>query len=336
MSFIWPFMFVFLLVIPLVAGLYITVRRRRRQAAARFGSLGLLQGAAGQAPGLRASIPAALFLAGLTILVIALARPQAEISMPRVEGTVILAFDVSGSMAAEDLQPTRMEAARVAATNFVERQPSSMKIGVVAFSDSGFSVQTPTNVQEDILAAINRLEPQRSTSLGRGILASLNVIEKSLNPGAAEQEQPSDGAEQPTPTPVPAGTYVPAVIVLLTDGENTAPPNPFEAAQVAADRGVRIYTIGIGSAAGINLEVEGFNVHTRLDEAALQQIAQLTDGEYYNAQDEQQLQTIYENITPRLVIKPERTEVTSVFAGASILILLVGGIASLFWFNRLP
>ncbi len=135
---------------------------------------------------------------------------------------------------------------------------------------------------------------------------------------------------------MPKGTYTPAAIVLLTDGESNIPPNPLAAAQVAADRGVRIYTVGIGSAAGTTLHIEGFNVHTRLDEATLRQISQLTDGAYYNAEDEQDLRAIYENLGSQLVVKPERTEVTSLFAGAGLLVLLLGGACSLLWFGRLP
>jgi Ca-activated chloride channel family protein len=274
-------------------------------------------------------------LAGLTILIIALARPQTVVSLPRVEGTVILAFDVSGSMAAEDMDPNRMEAAKAAARAFVQRQPSTVQIGVVAFSDSGFAVQAPTNDIEVILASINRMAPQRGTSLAHGIIASLNTIAKDMG-----QDSPS-GSElspqpTPTPTPVPQGTYTSAIIVLLTDGENTAPPDPFEAAQTSADRGVRIYTVGIGSAAGATLNVEGFAVHSRLDEATLQQISQISGGDYYNAENEEELRAIYENISPQLVIKPEKMEVTSILAGASILILLIGGTFSLLWFSRLP
>jgi Ca-activated chloride channel family protein len=135
---------------------------------------------------------------------------------------------------------------------------------------------------------------------------------------------------------VPKGTYTPAVIVLLTDGENNEAPDPLDAAQAAADRGVRIYTVGIGSEAGTTLHVEGFTVHTRLDEATLQQISQLTDGAYYNAENEEELRAIYENLNPELVIKPEKMEVTSIFAGAGILVLLLGGTYSLLWFSRLP
>jgi Ca-activated chloride channel family protein len=329
-------MLVLLFLIPLFGVLYIMLQQRRRRLAASYGSLGLVAGATGRGPGIRRHIPPALFLVGLTILAIALARPQAAVSLPKVEGTVILVFDVSGSMAADDLKPTRMEAAKAVARDFVERQPPSVQLGVVAFSDGGLSVQAPTNDQEAVLASIDRLTPQRGTSLGQGILAALNTIavddagqtpdlDSSLTPGPTT-----------TPTPVPEGAYESAVIVLLTDGENTDAPDPLEAAQAAADRGVRIYTVGIGSAAGATLQINGFTVHTRLDEAMLQQISEIARGAYYRAENEEDLHSIYENLVTRLVIKPEKMEVTSIFAGASILVLLMGGTFSLLWFGRLP
>jgi Ca-activated chloride channel family protein len=234
-------------------------------------------------------------------------------------------------MAADDLKPTRMEAAKVAAQAFVQHQPVSVQIGVVAFSDGGFAVQAPTNDQEAILASINRMTPQRGTSLGQGILASLNTLDVGTGDGPRLYSTLT-----PTPTPVPKGTDPSAVIVLLTDGENNASPDPFEAAQQAADRGVRIHTVGIGSAAGTTLHINGFTVHTQLDEATLQQIAQLTAGVYYNAENQEELRTIYENLDLQFVIKPEKTEVTALFAGAGILALLIGGTCSLLWFSRVP
>jgi Ca-activated chloride channel family protein len=336
MSFIWPVMLLLLLLIPLCIWLYMRLQQQRRRLAASYGGFGLLREAAGRELGQRRHIPPALFLAGLTILLLAMARPQAVVSLPRIEGTIILGFDVSGSMAADDLKPTRMEAAKTAARQFVEQQPSTVQIGIVAFSDGGFAVQTPTNDQEAILATINRLTPQRGTSLGHGILASLNTIAALTTEPAPPFTGDSTPTSAPTSTPVPAGTYLPAAIILLTDGENNAEPDPLAAAQIAADRGVRIYSVGIGSAAGTTLHVEGFTVHTRLDEATLQQISQLTDGAYYNAQSEEDLRAIYENLNPQLVIKPENMEVTSIFAGAGIFILLIGGAFSLLWFSRLP
>jgi Ca-activated chloride channel family protein len=337
MSFIWPTMLLLLLLVPLGVGLYVRLQQRRRRLAASYGTLGFVQQAAGRRLGARRHIPPALFLIGLTILVIALARPQAVVSLPRIEGTVILAFDISGSMAADDLKPTRMEAAKVAARDFVQRQPLTVQIGVVGFSDNGFAVQAPTNNQDAILATINRLTPQRGTSLGQGILASLKAIAVANGPPQAPRLY-SNLTPTPTsvPTPVPQGTHASAVIVLLTDGENNENPDPLVAAQAALDRGVRIYTVGIGSAAGTTLHVNGFTVHTRLDEEMLQQISQITDGVYYNAQNQQELRTIYDNLNPQLVIKPEKLELTSIFAGASTLVLLIGGTFSLLWFSRLP
>jgi Ca-activated chloride channel family protein len=337
MSFIWPSMLRVLVLVPLFVFLYMRMQQRRRELAERYGSLGLVQGARGRPPGARRHVPPILFLTGFTILLLALARPQTVVSLPRIEGTVILAFDVSGSMAAEDLEPTRMEAAKAAARDFIQKQPPTIQIGVVAFSDSGFSVQTPTNDQEAILASIERLTPRRGTSLASGILASLKTIEAMSNPPAAPRLYSNlTPASEPTPTPVPEGKYASAVIILLTDGENNERPDPLAAAQAAADRGVRIYTIGIGSLAGTTIHVEGFTVHTRLDEALLQDISQVTHGLYYNAGNEEDLRRIYESIDPQLVIRPEKTEVTSIFAGASILILLIGGTFSLAWFSRLP
>jgi Ca-activated chloride channel family protein len=331
MSFIWPAMLAFLWVIPLAVWLYVRLQQRRQRVIARYGSLGFVQGAAGSQPGMRRHLPPMLFLVGLTILLIALARPQTVVSLPRIEGTVILAFDVSGSMAADDVQPTRMEAAKTVARDFVQRQPRSVLIGVVAFSDHGLSVQTPTNDQQAILAAINRISPQRGTSLGQGILASLKTLDAN-----AESSPRRYSTLTPTPTPVPPGTNRSTAIILLTDGENTGPPDPLDVAQSAADRGVRIYTVGIGSAAGTTLQVNGFTVHTQLDEATLQQIALLTEGAYYNARSQEDLRAIYDNLDLQLVVRPEETEITALFAGFGLLVLLIGATCSFLWFSRVP
>jgi len=324
-----------LLLVPLFVVGYLLMQRRRRRITASYGSLGVVRGPSGKAPGVSRHIPPTLFLAGLTILTLTLARPQAVVSLPRVEGTVILAFDVSGSMAATDFKPTRMEAAKVAAQDFIQHQPPGVVIGVVAFSDSGFAVQPPTNDRDALLAAIKRLSPQHGTSLARGIEGSLNTIAANNSDGPLTYSNISPTL-QPTPTAVPKGTYTSAAIVLLSDGENNEAPDPLAEAQIAADRGVRVYTVGIGSAAGTNVHVNGFTVHTALDEGTLQQIAKITGGTYYNAQNEQDLLKIYDNLSSSLIIKPEKTEITSLFAGASILVLLIGGVLSLTWFSRLP
>lgn len=333
MSFVWPVMLVLLALVPVAVVAYRRALRRRKELTARHGALALVQ-AGGRQPGARRHIPPALFLAGLTILIIALARPQTTVSLPRLEGTVVLAFDVSGSMAANDLQPTRMEAAKAAARAFVERPPSSVRIGVVAFSDGGLAVQPPTNDRDLVLAAIDRLAPERGTSIGQGILAALDAL-------VAEDAAPllySDLTPTPAATaaPAPAGSASSEAIVLLTDGENTAAPNPLAVAQLAAERGVRIYTVGIGSPEGTTLNIEGFNVFTQLDEAMLRQIAELTEGGYYGAADPEELRAIYDTLDLQLVVRSETTEVTALFSGLGMLALLSGALLSLIWFGRVP
>jgi Ca-activated chloride channel family protein len=323
-----------LLLIPAFVVVYLRMQQRRQRLLALYGSQGLNRAAGGRGSNLRRHLPAVLFLISLVFLIVGLARPQTLVSLPRVEGTVILAFDVSGSMAADDLKPTRMEAAKTAARAFIDRQPDTVQIGVVSFSEGGFSVQAPTDDQGKILAAINRLGVQKGTSLASGIQASLNTIAVALNPPLSLSTK--NLTPGPTPTPVPKGTTTSAVIVLLTDGENNEAPDPLAAAQTAADRGIRIYTVGIGSAAGATLHLNGFTVQSRLDEATLQQIAQITNGAYYNAENEAELTSIYNNLNPQLVVKPQKTEVTALFAGAGILVLMLGGTLSLLWLGRLP
>lgn len=336
MTFIWPIMLWLLIILPVFILLYVVLQTRRRRLVAKYGSLGMVQSAGGRSVGYRRHVPSLVFLVGLGILILSLARPQAVVSLPRIQGTVILVFDVSGSMAAPDVKPTRIEAAKVTAQKFVDRQPDTVQVGVVAFSDNGLSVQVPTNEKAAVMAAIARLTPSRGTSLANGIFAALTTIATAGK--TPETHYYSNVTPEPTatPTPVPQGVYSPAIIVLISDGENTHDPDPLLAAQAAADRGVRIFTVGVGSTAGADLNIDGFMVHTQLDEAMLQQISQITSGAYYNAQSEQDFNKIYDAIHPQLVVKPEKMEVTSLFAGASILVLLVGGAFSLGWFSRLP
>ena len=335
MSFIWTSMLWSLILIPLLVLLYLRMQRRRAQIALRYGSLGLVQQASGRGVGVRRHVPAILFLVGLTVLFVALARPQMVIGLPKVEGIVILAFDVSGSMAAEDFEPNRLEAAKAVAIDFVSRQPSTVKVGVVAFSESGLSVQIPSEDQTAIIDAIERLKPQRGTSLANGIVASLNTIanltgqEPIVGFEGADVAPPLNGTPEISPDQS-------TVIVLLTDGENNMNPNPVEAALLAAERGVRIHTIAVGSPEGTQLTVNGFTVFTQVDEAALQQISEITQGTYFNAQDEEDLREVYESIEPRLKVEEEAQEVTAVLAGVSILILMIGGLLSLLWFSRVP
>jgi Ca-activated chloride channel family protein len=329
----WPLVLVGLVLLPLLAAGYMRLhRRRQRRLAAAFGAFGLAAGAGHSAMGRRLHIPRGLFLVALAILVVALARPQATLSLPRIQGTVILAFDVSGSMAGDDLKPTRLAAAKAAARAFVQHQPPFVKVGVAAFSDAGFTMQAPTDDQSLVLAAIKRLAPQRGTSVAHGIEAALNAIAVSTGQRAlAVATTPAQA-----PTPVPHGTDTSSLIVLLSDGENNEQPDPLATARLAASHGIRIDTVGVGSTAGAILHIDGFSVESRLDATILRQIAQLTGGSYYTAANSAQLRDIYARLDPRLAIVPQQTEVTSLVAGAGIVVVLFGAALSLLWSGRVP
>jgi len=347
MSFIWPPLLLLLLAIPIGVAIY---RRREARRAARAATFGWGPGAGAAATAAvragavqtgrggpwRRRLPAILTVAGMTVLVLSLARPQSVIGVPRLEGTVLLAFDVSGSMAATDVAPSRMEAARTAALEFVKNAPSSLRIGVVAFSDAGFSTQLPTDERGLVVAAIQRLEPERGTSLAKGIQTSLTAIDLAEHPPGVDYYTTGSPAPTPQPTPVPSGVHEPAVIVLFSDGENTVNPDPTGAIQAARDRGVRVDTVGIGTAAGATLEIDGFRIHSSLDEAVLQDIAQQTDGTYYPATEQSDLSRIGDDVERRFVVKTEPFELTSRFAMGGFALLAVGGLVSLRWFGRMP
>ncbi len=334
MTFIWPIMLLSLLLVPLLIWYYRRQVRLRDRGTAVLGPLGLVQSGDGTAVGRRRHIPPILFLIGLTLLLFALSRPELPVSLPRIEGTVILAFDVSSSMLADDLAPSRIEAAKEAAREFVANQPSTIRVGVVAFSNGGLIVQPPTEVQADVLATIDRLSPQGGTSLGQGIFTSLNAIAGEaivLDENALEPENLADSVAA-----LQIDEFSSAVIVLLSDGENTEFPEPLEIAQIAAEAGVRIYTVGIGSPEGAMIEVDGFSIVTQLNEPALQEIASLTNGTYYFAENEEELRDIYRNIDLQLTIRGEQMEITAILAGISLMFMLVSGALSMLWFGRVP
>ncbi len=334
MTFIWPIMLFALLLLPLLVWYYRRQVRLRDEASAVLGPLGLVQSGDGTAVSRQRHVPPLLFLIGLTLLLFALSRPELPLSLPRIEGTVILAFDVSSSMIADDLEPSRIEAAKEAARAFVANQPSTVRIGVVAFSNGGLVVQPPTDVQADVLATIDRLSPQGGTSLGQGIFTSLNAIAGEaivLEEDALEPENLTESGAA-----LQIDEFSSAVIVLLSDGENTEFPEPLAIAQIAAEAGVRIYTVGIGSPEGALIEVDGFSIVTQLNEAALREIASLTNGTYYFAKDEEELHDIYENIDLQFTIRGEQMEITAILAGISLVFMLISGVLSMLWFGRVP
>jgi Ca-activated chloride channel family protein len=344
MTFIWPTALLLLVVVAGLAVLYVLAQRRRNRYALRYANLSLVREAIGKGPGWRRHVPPVLFIFALAFMAIAVARPQAVVAVPSQEGTVILAIDVSGSMLAEDMKPNRMEAAKAAARAFVEKQSESVKIGVVSFSGDASIVQSPTTDKTLVIAAINRLRPQRATAIGRAILVSLDAIaenqgsEDDLPSSILQQGQPG-ATPRPTATPLPAylqGQHSSASIVLMSDGQNNQFPPPLDVIDQAVSRGVRVYTIGVGSAQGAVVRLQGRAVRTALDETTLRKIAEVTDGQYFNANTEADLRAVYENLTTQLVVRNEKTELTAYATLAAAILAVFAGAFSLLWFNRLP
>ncbi len=339
MSFLSPQLLLLLVLVPLgvLAAGWIEQRRRARASAL----LGPPSGAGGtqgthRSRRWRALLPGALVVIGFVVLVVAIARPQATVALPRPEGTVMITFDVSASMAATDLPPTRMQTAQAIASNIVKQQPPGVVVGLVAFSDAGIAVHAPTSDQADVLAAINRLTPSNGTSVGQGLIATLGAIAKAKADTPADYYSNRSPDPSSAPAPVPPGSDASTVIVLLSDGENTERPDPIQVAQQAADLGIRVVTIGVASAAGADLNLDGFTVHTQLDAATLQQIADITAGSYHAADDPDGIDAVYSDLQPRLVVRSEPLEITSLLAALGLALLVTGGVLSLAWGGRLP
>ena len=337
MSFLWPNMLWLLSALPVLIAAYVLSLKRRRRFALRYASLNLIKDAVGKGPGMKRHIPAIVFITALGVMLFAISRPTALVTLPSMRSTVILTVDVSGSMRADDLKPSRMEAAKAAARAFVDNQPRTVKIGVVSFSAHAALVQEPTVEHDQVLAAINRLNPQRGTAVGAGILTSLEAI---LNPGASE-DTPSAAILDPSnsiPDILPRNDdgFAPAVVVLLTDGQSNQGPSPLDMAEQAYDVGVRIFTVGVGSVEGSVIGVRGRSIRVYLDEENLRDIARTTDAEYFNASTETDLKGVYETLSTNLVMETEKTELTVFFAAFAALLLLVAGALSLIWFGRLP
>lgn len=329
MTFRWPWMLGLLVVVPAMIAAYASFRRRRTRRSAELAEQGLVATPVQGRGGMRARrhVPFALFASALTFLVVGMARPMTTVKTPQREGTVILAMDVSNSMRADDVRPSRIEAAKTAARAFVERQPPAVKIGVVAFGDGAVIVQTPTNAHADVLRSIDRLSPQGGTSLGQALVTSLSAI--AGKPVVIDAEAlASDSAE------VDIGYFGGATVVLLSDGEETSRPDPVAVAEVASVAGVRVHTIGVGTEAGTVVEVDGFNVATALDRELLEEVASITDGTYHEGNDAAGLAAISETIDLKFKIVSEHTEVTGLFSAAGAVLLLAGALLSVLWFGR--
>jgi len=320
--------------------------RRSQRHALRRDSSKLLKDAPGEGSGIRRHISAALFLAGLAMIIFALARPAATVDLPSEEGTVILSMDVSVSMRATDIKPSRMEAVKEAARVFIQKRPRHVRVGIVAFSGTAELIQAPTTDNDQLLAAVNRLHPERYAAIGSGLQSALDTIfEKTdQNQARATDTPPPDptdplGAAFPPnqePPPVAPGSYKSAVIVLTSDGHSNKGPDPLDVADKAANLGVRVHTVGVGTKEGAIIGFEGSSFRVVLDEATLKAISAKTAGTYTNASSEEDLERIYGNLSTGLMVEREKTEITALFVAAAAVLLLGASAFSLLWFNRLP
>ena len=348
MKFIWPQALWLLLLVPLLVGAYLMVLRRKRREALRYPSLAVVRAGSPQTAW-RRHIPPALFLLGLAGALLAAARPSARITLPSNQKVIILAIDVSLSMRATDVEPNRIVAAQAAARSFIADVPTDVRIGIVSFAGTAALVQSPTSNKEDLIAAVDRLQLDRQTAIGSGIVMSLITLfpdhgidlesmvlpyyrygRQALNP---PPKPPVKKSDKPF-VAVEPGSNPNAAIILLTDGRRTTGPHPIEAARLAAERGIKVYTVGFGTPQGAQVSIEGYSIYMAFDEETLRAIAEFTRAEYFHASTGEQLKKIYENLSSKIILQREHTEITFLFAAASALMLLLAGGLSLVWFNR--
>ncbi len=327
MTFRSPWLLGLLLVVPAIVWAHASSRRRRARRLAELAAQGLVTTSSTPPTRARRHLPFALFVAALALLIVGMAQPMTTVHTPRREGTVILALDVSNSMRADDVAPTRLEAAKTAARAFVKRQPPAVRIGVVAFGDGAVVVQTPTNAHADVIGSIDRLSPEGGTSLGQALVTSLSAV--AGKPVTIDPEALASDSAQ-----VDIGYFGSATVVLLTDGEETSRPDPVSVAELASVAGVRIHSIGVGTEAGTVVQVDGFSVATALDRRLLERVASITDGTYHEADDAAGLAAISETIDLRFKLVSEHTEVTGLFSVAGIVLLVAGALLSVLWFGR--
>jgi Ca-activated chloride channel family protein len=346
MTFLWPEMLWLFLLVPALVAAYFYLLRRKRQTALRYANLSMVKEALGSGQKYRRHIPPALFLLALIAMIFAIARPAAVVTLPSQHRTIILAMDVSGSMRATDVQPNRITAAQNAAKAFVKDQPSNVRIGIVSFAGTAAVVQPPTQNREDLVAAIDRFQLQRATAIGSGIIVSLATIfpDAGIDVSALIYGRnglrgvPLDQAgktEKKEFKPVAPGSYTSAAIILLTDGQRTTGPDSIDAARMAADRGVRIFTVGFGTKSGETIGFEGWSMRVRLDEETLKTIASMTRGEYFYAGTATDLNKVYQSLNSRFLMEKKDMEISALFAAAAAVAALVSAVLSLLWFNRI-
>lgn len=323
MKFLWPEALLALAVLPILALLYL-----RR-------SLVDMPAIVPARPNRwRRHLPPALYAAALAMTVLATARPTALITLPSASRTIILVIDVSLSMRASDVQPSRIAAAQAAAREFVRDPPGDVKIGIVSFAGTAALIQQPTRDRDELVAAIDRLQLDRHTAIGSGIIVALAALypKEGID---VESFAPGARARRHDARPLAPGSNANAAIIMLTDGRRTIGPDPLEAARLAADHGVRVYTVGFGNAQGGPVAFEGYSIYMMFDEETLKAIAQLTNAEYFNATSGAELKKIYDSLTTKFALAREETELTAFFAAAAAALLILAAGLSAAWFSRI-
>ncbi|HZS65823.1 MAG TPA: VWA domain-containing protein [Burkholderiales bacterium] len=323
MKFLWPEALLALAVLPILALLYL-----RR-------SLVDMPAIVPARPNRwRRHLPPALYAAALAMAVLATARPTALITLPSASRTIILVIDVSLSMRASDVQPSRIAAAQAAAREFVRDPPGDVKIGIVSFAGTAALIQQPTRDRDELVAAIDRLQLDRHTAIGSGIIVALAALypKEGID---VESFAPGARARRHDARPLAPGSNANAAIIMLTDGRRTIGPDPLEAARLAADHGVRVYTVGFGNAQGGPVAFEGYSIYMMFDEETLKAIAQLTNAEYFNATSGAELKKIYDSLTTKFALAREETELTAFFAAAAAALLILAAGLSAAWFSRI-
>lgn len=345
-TFLWPQFLWLLLALPLLVAVYVWLLRRKKKVALRYASLSIVREAMGAGQTFRRHIPPLLFLLAMAAMLLAASRPFAVITLPSQQETIILAMDVSGSMRATDVQPNRLVASQNAAKAFLADLPRSVRVGIVAFAGTASVVQPATLSREDLVAAIDKFQLQRATAIGNAIVVSLGELfpnagidlasltyGRNRSNGIAIDQAPTEAKKEFTP--VAPGSYTSAAIILLTDGQRTTGVDSLEAAKMAADRGVRIYTVGVGTVDGETIGFEGWSMRVKLDEETLKAIATKTQAEYFYAGTAADLKKVYETLSSRLTVEKKETEISGLLALAAALLALMSASLSLLWFNRI-
>ena len=340
LNFLWPEMLWALLAVPILVAAYVWLLKRRKKTALRYANLGLVKQAMTKSTAWRRHVPPAMMLLATIALLLAAARPAAVITLPSAQKTVVLAIDVSGSMRATDVKPNRITAAQEAAKTFVAELPRSVRVAVVSFAGTAAVVQAPTLSRDDVYAAIDRFQLQRGTATGSGIVLSLATIFPDagidLSQITGARNMPAEPGAKPKPdfTPVEPGSYPSAAIIMLTDGQRTTGPDPLDAAKMASERGVRVYTVGIGTKEGETIGFEGWSMRVRLDEDTLKNIADRTRADYFYAGTAEDLKKVYQSLSTRLVVEKKETEISALFALLGALLMVSAAGLSVWWFGR--